>query len=750
MHTLSESASKLILSDAGIPVVEGREVEGAEKAVAAARELGYPVVLKISHPELAHKSDAGGVVLGVTGAEKVHRHCKRLLALRDGAKVRVERQAEPGGIDLICGLKQDPIFGPVVMVGLGGVYAELFKDTALHVGELAENEAAALVRSLAGYPLLAGARGRSSLDVAGVARTLTALAHLGQARTDLVELDINPLRVYRNNVLALDALALAKSTSVEAAQRTRGHARGSVPDEAVVKLASGRATRGHARGSVPDEAVVKLASGRAARGHARGSVPDEAVVERHESHRVHRFFHPRCVAVVGASTTNERAGNIIIKNMRTLGFAGAIYPVNPSGDLVEGLASCRTVAECPRPIDLAVLAVPYTQVEKVLGDVREAGVGHVIVVTGGFSDAGQEGKAREAEMARFCLEHGIHLMGPNSIGTLDSRSGFTTSIGKLPPVPATGVSLMGQSGTLSTGYTLGEVTTQGLGFSKVACLGNKPDVNEIDVLEYLGMDPDTAVIGMYLEAVQDGPRFFAAAREAARRKPVVVVKSGRTATGALAAASHTGALAGEDAVFEAVFRQAGVQRATSLEEMTGLLRAFDMCPLPRGNRIGIVSLTGVGCVLAADACGEYGLELAPLSPPTQARLKELAPDWATITNPADIWSTIEQRGPADSFLQVGEAFFSDENVDMVLLISVLLEEGSFDAGAALEPLVTAWPDKPVLACYAGARRDLEDDFRKGLHAIGVPVFSCVASAVHAAARLFERARFSLCTREPMG
>jgi len=685
MRTQSESESKAILTHSRIPVVEGRMVDDPVKAVAAAREMGHPVVLKVSHPELAHKSDAGGVLLGVSGDDGVRAGCERLLGLRDGARVVVERQAEDGGVDLICGLKRDPVFGPAVMVGLGGIYAELFKDTALHVGSISREEAVTLVGTLDGSALLAGTRGRPCLDVEGVADVLVALSELGQSRPDLAELDVNPLRVYEDEVLALDALA------------------------------------------VVDEPGLEPSAGPAS--------PPSLI-----DNRIAPFFAPRSVAVVGASTTKERAGNIIIKNMRTLGFRGAIYPVNPSGAEVEGLPSFCTVKECPGPVELAVLAIPYTQVDKVIRDVRDAGVSHVIVVTGGFSDAGRVGKEREERLVEFCREAGIHLMGPNSIGPLDSRSGFTTSIGKLPPVPATGIAIIGQSGTLSTGYTLEEVTWHGHGFGKVVCLGNKPDVVESDFLEFLGRDPDTSVLGMYVEAVNDGPRFFAAARAAARRKPVVVVKSGRTETGAQAAASHTGSLAGEDAVYDAVFRQAGIQRAASLEEMTGLLRTFDMCPLPRSNRIGIVSLTGVGCVLAADACGQYGLKIAPLSAATRKRLDDLAPGWATITNPADIWSTIEQRGPADSFLSVGEAFIADDSVDMVLFISVLLEEGAFDAGATLRPLVQKWPHKPVLACFAGARNDLHENFRKSLHAIRIPVFSQVDSAVHAAAALWRRAQ----------
>ena len=242
--------------------------------------------------------------------------------------------------------------------------------------------------------------------------------------------------------------------------------------------------------------------------------------------------------------------------------------------------------------------------------------------------------------------------------------------------------------------------------------------------------------------MKDGERFFRAAKSAAGAKPVVVLKSGRSELGAQAAASHTGSLAGSDAVFDAVCGQTGMIRVGDFPEFIGALRAFDMCSAPKGDRIGVVSITGVGCVLAADACGESGMRLADISDLTKMRLKAAAPDWASVTNPADIWSTIEQLGPADAFARMSEAMIEDDSVDILLLIFVLLEEGYFDAAASLGPIVNAHRDKPVLACFLGGRKDLLENFQSGLENARIPCFDSVSSAVRAASFLSKRAQRS--------
>jgi len=725
MRKLSETEGKELLAAYGIPVAVGREVRTAEEAAVAAQAVGYPVVLKVSHEELAHKSDVRGVVLGVANAEDAVCSAGQLLAIREGARVRVEKQAADGLADLICGFKRDPVFGPVVLVGFGGVFAEVLKDTVLHVGVPAVEEAAAMVRKLKGAALLAGARGREVADVDAVAQALVSLARIAGEHPEITAFDVNPLRVYPQGCVALDALAdLTPLTADPKATRSENRAQN----------AGDKARR--------SESGAPNAAGQAGSGGTQDDLRPffaRAGMQEGMQEDLRPFFAPASVAVVGASTSQVRAGNIIIRNMKTLGYAGRIFPVNPSAKPIEGFTTYATVDACPTTPELAVLAVPYHQVEKVMEDVSRAGTRHAIVVSGGFSDAGPAGRGREARLVRFCADHKIRVMGPNSIGTLDSLSGFTSSIGILPPIPRSGAAIFGQTGTLSTGFALEEATVHGRGFSKIACLGNKPDVDESAMLEYLAGDPDTRAIGCYIEAVADGARFRSALLKAkSAGKPVVVLKSGQTEVGAAAVASHTGALAGEDAVYDALLSQCGAHRVANLEELMATLRTFDMCPRPKGNRVGVVSLTGVGCVLAADACGACGLEIARLENGTLDLLKSLVPEWAPIGNPADIWSTIEQHGPAEAYRLVTEAIAGDPNVDILLIISVLLQEGAFQIGNVMRPIRERFPDKPMLAAYVGGRSDLLSQFRNSLHAIDVPVFDGPAAALTAAARLLPK------------
>lgn len=681
---LTETQTKQILQNAGFDIPEGIEIATRTHAVSFVREIGFPVVLKISDPSIAHKTDQGGVILNIGSEHALEEAVSALEARFPGTAMRLERQVQETGVDLILGIKRDEVFGPVVLLGIGGIYTEILADRSLHVGELTEIDAAAMIDRLAGTALLAGVRGTARMDRAALEKGLVALSRLACRHSEIVELDINPWRITRSGGMALDALAV-----------------------------------------VADDLNTTPVA-------VDGSGPEAAAA----------FFSPKSVAVVGASTKSQKAGNVIIDNMKNQGYRGSVFPVNVTGGDIAGLKSYRRLADCPIPVELAVLAVPYHQVMPVMADVARAGIRHAIVVSGGFSDAGPDGVEREERLLSFCRDNGIRLMGPNSIGTLSTASGFCTSIGTLPPVPASGISILGQSGTFSTGFALEEVTCRKRGFAKIACMGNKADIDECDFLSYLSIDPATRCIGVYLESVRDGERFMAAAAAAATAKPVVVLKSGRNETGASAAASHTGAMAGSDAVYDAVFHQTGLQRVDGLPDFFDILRAFDMCPIPGNNRIGIVSITGVGCVLAADACGRYGMMPADITAVTRQALKTLVPEWAPINNPADIWSTIEQRGPFDAYRQICATMIADPQVDILIVIAVLLDEGNFDAAQAIGPLKTAFPGKPILACHLGGRRGHLHDFRVGLESQGIPVYDNPDTAVKAAAFLYNRRKIA--------
>jgi acyl-CoA synthetase (NDP forming) len=455
---------------------------------------------------------------------------------------------------------------------------------------------------------------------------------------------------------------------------------------------------------------------------------------------VKSFFSPASIAVVGASDKPNKAGTVMVKNLRRLGYAGAVYPVNPRLAELSGYRCYPSLDSVPAEVETAVIAVPRQTVPEELRKAARKGVRAVVVATAGFADAGDElGRALNEEIRRIRDGANFRLMGPNSIGTLSPAIGFTTSITTLEPLPPGPVAVFGQSGMFASGFARELASEERFGVSRIACLGNKLDVAEPDILEWLLADPETRVAGMYLEGARDGEAFRRAASRLAREKPLVALKSGKSELGRAAAAGHTGTMAGEDAVFAGLLRQLGVERARDFEDFFDLLEGFARLPLPAGDRVGVVSITGVGCVLWADAAAEEGLRPAALSLGTIDRAREVFPDWAPVRNPVDMWSAIERRGVEAAYHVLSQALLDDPGVDALLCIFTLIPESEFDAGALFEELRQRRPEKPLLACLFGGDAERQLEFRRGLRRAGVPVFPSPARAMRVLGALRRRA-----------
>jgi acyl-CoA synthetase (NDP forming) len=304
-----------------------------------------------------------------------------------------------------------------------------------------------------------------------------------------------------------------------------------------------------------------------------------------------------------------------------------------------------------------------------------------------------------------------------------------------------GVSLIGQSGVFSSGWGRWIADYKPFGIAKIACIGNKSDVNESDLLEFLTDDPETSTVGMYLEGIVNGPRFVKAAKRACAKKPVVVVKSGKSEAGAAAIASHTGSLAGSDAVFDAVCRKTGLIRAHDSEAFFDTLSAFEALPLPRGNRMGVLSVTGMGCVVTTDAAEEYGLSLPKLTPATLKKLRQVMPAWAPVRNPVDIWSGVEQHGSLKTMSHIARSLIDQKDMDALLIIFVLMPETIFDIREAFESVIASHPRKPVLASYYGGTRKEMAHVHEGFLSLGVPTYPTPERALYAFSRMVEYARF---------
>ena len=450
------------------------------------------------------------------------------------------------------------------------------------------------------------------------------------------------------------------------------------------------------------------------------------------------FFNPKSVAIVGASRTPVKLGNNILRNLFTLGYRGKIFPVNPGASEIEGLRSYPSVAAIPEAVELTVIAVPDQFVLEVMRDCQKKAVQGVVVISSGFSEAGRKGVERERELLRLAAQAGIRIIGPNTAGILNPQGGFTTTFVDLKGVKAGNIAFVAQTGMFAGMMFERIFSSQHFGLSKVIGLGNKADVADHDALDYLAQDEGTRVVTMHLEGVKNGRLLLAAAERLTRRKPLVLVKTGKTEDGARAAQSHTGSMAGRDEIFEALSRQTGAIRVNDFEELFDLGKTFAYQPLPRGNRIAIVSLSGGAGVMATDACCENGLVMARLEPQTLARVKEKMPPWATLGNPLDI-EPLSEIIHLEAYRVSLEAALSDPGVDMALLIMATFRMPRINADYVLE-VVRAHPEKPVAVCIIGDAAVYSQLYRI-MEEAKIPVFVSVQRTVASLAALYKYRRF---------
>jgi acyl-CoA synthetase (NDP forming) len=459
------------------------------------------------------------------------------------------------------------------------------------------------------------------------------------------------------------------------------------------------------------------------------------------------FFEPESVAVIGASRNQGKGGYNVVENLLRLGFKGKIYPINPQASDILGLTSYHDLKSTPSRPELAVIILPPSLVLASLQECIGAGIKAVIIESAGFAEMDESGALVEKRIAELAGEAGVRIMGPNSVGTLNPYTGFDSSLGRLNElflpegdVRRGTVGFIGQTG-LFTGVYLPLINRE-MGISKVACLGNKCDVDESDMLAYFGEDPPTRIIAMYLESINDGQRFLRLARRITQEKPVIVMKSAVTGGGARASATHTGSVAGEDRIYGTAFRQAGIIRVDSFERLWDVLRVFVKSPLPSGNRVAVINLAGSGCVTAADACVRNGLKIAELSPATKAKIKTVYPDWWRVRNPVDVWVAIEASGFESAYLPTTRAVLEDEGVDAAVVILGAIDwMAGQDVPALFVGIKKDFPDKPVLAVCPLGDRDIYLGLHRGFQDIGIPCYTGDEDAIAALAALYHYRQF---------
>lgn len=460
-----------------------------------------------------------------------------------------------------------------------------------------------------------------------------------------------------------------------------------------------------------------------------------------ESSNIKFFFEPRSVAVVGASRTPGKLGYNILRNLVDLGFKGELYPVNPETTEILGLKAYPQVDSIPGPLDVVVIATPASTAIEIMESCARKGVKGVIIISSGFSEEGNA--ALEEKMVKIAKETKIRIIGPNTTGILNTANGFTSSF-----VPGIGrakrghVAIVAQTGVF-LGYLLAHIiSSQQFGLSKVVGLGNKSDVDDVEVLNYLGQDPETKVIGIYIEGVKAGRSFLTTARKVSKKKPILVLKSGVTEKGAKVTLSHTGSLAGRSEIFDAACKQAGIIQVRSFEELIDFAKAFALQPPPKGKNIGVMSVTGAGCAIAADSAIKNGFQIPDLSSETIEVIRKISPPWhKMIGNPVDIGPPIEvgMHSPSDAerfFNAAFKALLEDRNLDSLIILFFGLRRGFETFDRALSGLASVMKKaaKPLFFSITGDKQQT-GEIAELLESHGFPVYPDITRAIRAMAAM---------------
>jgi acetate---CoA ligase (ADP-forming) len=440
------------------------------------------------------------------------------------------------------------------------------------------------------------------------------------------------------------------------------------------------------------------------------------------------FTEARGVAVVGASASPEKLGYQVLNNIIRYGYEGGIYPINPTAPEILGQKAYPSVLECPDPVDLAVLLVPNKAVPGVMEQCGQRGLKGSVVITAGFREVGPAGKALEQQVVDICRRYNMRMIGPNVLGIIDTVLKLNASFAAGMPGKGA-IAFMSQSGALCTSI-LDMAMGQGIGFSRFYSIGNKADINELDLITAWAEDPETRAIMAYLEGISRGPEFIQVAREVTRHKPIISIKSGTTSAGSAAVSSHTGTLAGSEAAYDAAFKQAGIIRAGSVQDLFDYAQAFARQPLLTGSAIAVITNAGGPGIMASDAIERAGLHLAPLTQETKQGLQAQLPAAASVANPIDVLGD----APATRYALAIEAALKDPNVNA--LVVVLTPQTSTEIPETAEALGTlaAQYGKPCFGAFMG---DLA--IRKGVEVLrshNVPNYQVPERAVAAVAAMW--------------
>lgn len=700
-RTLDEFASKQRIAAFGVPVTDDALVTDVDAAVDAARRIGYPVVVKCCGERIAHKTERGLVRLGLADDDAVRAAATELLAAvrpDDGDVALLVAPMLRGARELIAGVVRDPSAGPCVMVGIGGVFAEAIADVVFRVVPVDRGEAGAMLDELATQALLGAWRGEPAIDRESCIDVVVGLSALAAADPTVVSVDVNPLLIVDGTPVAVDALV-----------------------------------------EIDDAA-----------GESTAAASSSPTTPADDGFRA--LFAPRGVLVAGVSSHPGKFGFVAAHNILRHDFAGDVFLLRPDGGSVLEHDCITDVAELPDgAAELVFVCTPAKVNVELLRACAAKGVRAAFVASAGYGESDDAGRRRQDELVAVCDELGILLAGPNGQGVVSTPASLCAQI-VAPYPPAGRIAVASQSGNFVSSFCNYAVAT-GVGVSRAVSAGNAAAVGVVDYLRWFAGDPETDVAFAYVEGVGDGRGFLDGLRDVTARMPVVVCKGGATAAGAQAAASHTGSLAGDDAIFDGICRQAGAARVVDIEEGFMTAAAFATQPPLRGPRVAVVSTAGGWGVVTADAVAtEPGLELAALPDDLRDALDELLPPRWSRGNPVDLAGG-ETR---DTVPQVLDLVAAHPAIDAVVFIGMGIQSnqgrlertGRFFPDHGLERIcdfhdrqdrryaeaavqVAREHATPVLVCTELATTWPDNPGVARLRELGVPAFASSRDAVRA-------------------
>jgi acetyl coenzyme A synthetase (ADP forming)-like protein len=579
--SLTAPEGKLVCDAYGIPVPKEGMATSATEAAKIATDMGFPVVMKIVSPDILHKTEAGGVIVGVKTAEDAEQGYAAILAnakkYKSDAKIEgiQVQQMLLGGQEVIVGAVTDGSFGKLVAFGLGGILVEVLKDITFRLAPATKQDALSMLDGIQAHEMLKGVRGSDPANRDAIADIIVNVSQLITDFPEISEMDLNPVFATKSNAIAAD-VRIVVDFSPPAPRPRPNH----------------------------DDIVRQM----------------------------NRIMKPKAVAVIGASAENGKIGNSVMKNLINGGYQGEIYPIHPKADEILGKKVYKSVKDIPGEVDIAVFAIPASLVAGALIECGEKKVVGAILIPSGYAETGNV-KGQE-DIQAIGQKYGIRLMGPNIYGFYYTPANLCATFCTAYDVKGS-AALSSQSGGIGMAI-IGFSRSAKMGVSAIVGLGNKSDIDEDDLLTFFEQDDNTQIIAQHCEDLKDGRAFAEVAKRVSKKKPIVVLKAGRTSAGAKAASSHTGALAGNDKIYEDVFNQSGVIRARSLRDMLEFARGIPVLPTPKGENVVIITGAGGSGVLLSDACIDNKLSLMTIPPDLDAAFRKFIPPFGAAGNPVDI------------------------------------------------------------------------------------------------------------------